>query len=137
MYTFRFYKDSLIEILKYMIPILFYVGNEVVIVKNGLRICGNGGALTNAPLVQSKSYFEVKIQQSGIWAVGLARRDTDLNVAEGGKDSESWALNWDGIVRHNQQELHKIQNPAQEGDVIVCIIAFFFNFNKLFSKLIY
>lgn len=95
-----------------------HMGNEVVIVKNGLRICGNGGALTNAPLVQSKSYFEVKIQQSGIWGIGLARRDTDLNVAIGGKDSESWALNSDGIIRHNEQELHKIQNPVQEGDVI-------------------
>lgn len=40
-------------------------GHEVVIVKNGQRICGSGGALASAPLVQSKSYFEVKIQQSG------------------------------------------------------------------------
>lgn len=100
---------------------LFYTGNEVVIVKNGLRICGSGGALTNAPLIQSKSYFEVKIQQSGIWGIGLARRDTDLNVAVGGKDSESWAFDSDGIIRHNEQELHKIQNPVQEGDVIVCM----------------
>ncbi|XP_018056363.1 PREDICTED: SPRY domain-containing protein 7 [Atta colombica] len=95
-----------------------HMGNEVVIVKNGLRICGSGGALTNAPLLQSKSYFEVKIQQGGIWGIGLARRDTDLNVAIGGKDSESWALDSDGIIRHNEQELHKIQNPVQEGDVI-------------------
>lgn len=107
-----------------MIPILFYTGNEVVIVKNGLRICGSGGALTNAPLVQSKSYFEVKIQQGGIWGIGLARRDTNLNVTVGGKDSESWALDSDGIIRHNEQELHKIQNPVQEGDVIVCNVLF-------------
>lgn len=100
----------------------FHAGNEVVIVKNGLRICGSGGALTNAPLVQSKSYFEVKIQQGGIWGIGLAKRTTDLNVAIGGKDSESWVLNSDGILRHNEQELHKIQNPVQEGDVIVRII---------------
>jgi len=40
-------------------------GHEVVIVKNGQRICGSGGALASAPLVQSKAYFEVKIQQSG------------------------------------------------------------------------
>ncbi|TGZ48406.1 SPRY domain-containing protein 7 [Temnothorax longispinosus] len=94
--------------------------SEVVIVKNGLRICGSGGALANAPLVQSKSYFEVKIQQSGIWGIGLAKRDTDLNVAVGGKDSESWAFNSDGIIRHNEQERHKLifQNPIQEGDVI-------------------
>jgi hypothetical protein len=46
--------------------VLFCIsGHEVVIVKNGQRICGSGGALGSAPLVQSKAYFEVKIQQSG------------------------------------------------------------------------
>ncbi|XP_003699588.1 SPRY domain-containing protein 7 [Megachile rotundata] len=95
-----------------------YMGHEVVIVKNGLRVCGRGGALTNAPLAQSKSYFEVKIQQGGIWAIGLATRNTDLNVATGGNDTESWALNSDGIIRHNQQEVHKIQSQVQEGDII-------------------
>ncbi|XP_060813670.1 SPRY domain-containing protein 7 [Bombus pascuorum] len=95
-----------------------YMGHEVVIVKNGLRVCGRGGALTNAPLVQSKSYFEIKIQQGGIWAIGLATRSTDLNVTTGGNDKESWALNFDSIVRHNQQEIHKIQSPVQEGDII-------------------
>ncbi|CAK9807239.1 SPRY domain-containing protein 7 [Anthophora quadrimaculata] len=95
-----------------------YMGHEVVIVKNGLRVCGRGGALTNAPLAQSKSYFEVKIQQGGIWAIGLATRSTDLNVTLGGNDIESWALNSDGIIRHNQQEVHKIQSPVQEGDII-------------------
>lgn len=42
-------------------------GNEVVIVKNGTRICGSGGVLCTAPIVQNKSYFEVKVQQSGKW----------------------------------------------------------------------
>lgn len=45
--------------------IIFFLGHDVVIIKNGLRVCGNGGALCSAPLVQSKSYFEVKIQQEG------------------------------------------------------------------------
>lgn len=95
-----------------------FMGHEVVIVKNGLRVCGRGGALTDAPLAQSKSYFEIKIQQGGIWAIGLATRSTDLNVVIGGNDTESWALNSDGIIRHNQQEVHKIQNQVQEGDII-------------------
>lgn len=84
-----------------------------------MRVCGRGGALTNAPLAQSKSYFEVKIQQSGVWGIGLATQYTDLNTTIGGHDAESWALNSDGIIRHNRQELHKIQNPIQEGDIIV------------------
>ncbi|OAD58046.1 SPRY domain-containing protein 7 [Eufriesea mexicana] len=95
-----------------------YMGHEVVIVKNGLRLCGHGGALTNAPLVQSKSYFEVKIQQCGIWAIGLATRSTDLNVIIGGNDKESWALNFDSVIRHNQQEIYTVPNHIQEGDVI-------------------
>lgn len=58
-------------------------GYEVVIVKGGHRVCGSGAALGNAPLVQSKSYFEVKIQQGGEWSVGLATRQTDLSLTKG------------------------------------------------------
>lgn len=94
-----------------------------------MRVCGRGGALTNAPLVQSKSYFEVKIQQSGVWAIGLATRSTNLNTEIGGQDAESWVLNSDGVVRHNQEELHKVQNTVQEGDIIVR------NFNTIFTVL--
>ena len=96
-----------------------------MIVKNGSRACGKGGALTNAPLAQSKSYFEVKVQQGGIWSVGLATRSTNLNTSIGGLDAESWALNSDGVIRHNQQELYTIQNLAQEGDIIVRSKLFF------------
>ncbi|XP_063991777.1 SPRY domain-containing protein 7 [Diachasmimorpha longicaudata] len=95
-----------------------HMGHEVVIVMNGLRACGQGCALTNLPLVQSKSYFEVKIRQDGIWAVGLATRSTDLNTSTGGNDAESWALNSTGIIRHNKEEVHKLQTLAQEGDII-------------------
>ncbi|XP_067014539.1 SPRY domain-containing protein 7 [Anabrus simplex] len=95
-----------------------HMGHEVVIVKNGQRICGSGGALASAPLVQSKSYFEVKIQQSGIWGVGLATRSADLHHAPGGHDSESWVLCWDGVFRNNNTEIQKIQDVAQEGDIL-------------------
>ena len=42
-----------------------HVGVDCVIVKSGRRICGTGAALANAPLVQDKSYFEIKIQCGG------------------------------------------------------------------------
>jgi len=42
-----------------------YVGYNVVVVKNGRRICGSGAALANAPLAQNKAYFEAKLQSSG------------------------------------------------------------------------
>lgn len=43
----------------------FVIGHGVVIVKSGLRICGSGAALANAPVQQSKAYFEAKLQSSG------------------------------------------------------------------------
>lgn len=84
------------------------IGHEVVLLKNGCRICGTGGVLATAPLVQSKSYFEVKLQQSGQWSIGLATGDADLNKSKGGTDSESWCLNSDHIVLHNNKEIHKL-----------------------------
>lgn len=84
-----------------------------MILKKGCRICGTGGAIATAPLVQSKAYFEVKIQQSGQWSIGLATSKTDLNSSRGGKDSESWCLGSDNIVLHNGNELHRLsQVPA-------------------------
>nr|CAG4644347.1 EOG090X0EPP [Lepidurus arcticus] len=93
-------------------------GQEVVIVKNGSRICGTGGALGSAPLVQNKAYFEVKLQQSGIWGVGVATEKTNLNQVPMGNDSDSWVLSSDGVVRHSKEELHKVSDLPQEGDVI-------------------
>lgn len=36
-----------------------------MLLKNGCRICGTGGALGTAPIVQNKAYFQVSVQQSG------------------------------------------------------------------------
>ncbi|KAL3280865.1 hypothetical protein HHI36_004093 [Cryptolaemus montrouzieri] len=102
-----------------------FMGYEVVIVKGGQRVCGAGAALGNAPLVQSKSYFEAKVQQGGSWSIGLASRQTDLSLTQGGMDEHSWALCSDHIIRHNKKELFKIdagdttkQIILQEGDLI-------------------
>ncbi|XKL60964.1 hypothetical protein PGB90_008021 [Kerria lacca] len=92
--------------------------HEVVIIKDGTRACGSGGVLGNSPLVQNKSYFEVKLQQSGIWGVGLATRNTNLNSAPGGNDAESWVFCFDGVLRHNKKELQGVTKRATEGDVI-------------------
>lgn len=46
-------------------------GNDVVIIKNGLRICGNGVCLANTAINQDKAYFEVKLQQEGMMCSGL------------------------------------------------------------------
>lgn len=44
-----------------------FEGDDVVLLKNGQRICGSGGALATAPIVQNKAYFQVSIQQSGLF----------------------------------------------------------------------
>ncbi|CAH0722794.1 unnamed protein product, partial [Brenthis ino] len=91
-----------------------HMGHEVVIVKGGQRVCGSGCALGNAPLVQNKAYFEVKLQQGGVWAIGLATREADLNRVHGGVDKESWCINSDGTVRHDNVELYHLKPPSRE-----------------------
>lgn len=95
-----------------------HMGNEVVIVKNGRRICGGGAALASAPIVQDKVYFEVKLQQSGVWGIGLATQRVDLNKVPLGNDTESWVLTSDGSLRHNGEDRGKISEIPQEGDII-------------------
>jgi hypothetical protein len=44
---------------------MFDSGPDVVLLKNGSRICGSGGALATAPIVQNKAFFQVDITQTG------------------------------------------------------------------------
>ena len=43
-----------------------------MVVKNGSRLCGTGAARASTPILQNKAYWEVKIQQSGIWSCGVS-----------------------------------------------------------------
>uniref|UniRef100_A0A336MKD0 CSON001917 protein n=1 Tax=Culicoides sonorensis TaxID=179676 RepID=A0A336MKD0_CULSO len=89
-----------------------HMGHEVVVIKGGTRACGSGCCLTTAPLVQSKSYFEVKIQQAGQWSIGLATRQTNFNNTKGGQDKESWCLCSDNAVYHNGKEVYKLEEKS-------------------------
>ncbi|XP_025080111.1 SPRY domain-containing protein 7-like isoform X1 [Pomacea canaliculata] len=95
-----------------------HVGNDVVIVKNGRRICGTGAALANAPIAQNKAYFEVKVQCTGTWGVGLASRKCDINAVPLGRDMESWVLRQDGTLFHNGEQKGKLTEYPQEGDIL-------------------
>lgn len=55
------------------------MGQEAVVVKNGMRLCGTGAARGSSPILQDKAYWEVKIQQGGVWSVGIATPSADLN----------------------------------------------------------
>ncbi|KAK3511188.1 hypothetical protein QTP70_032238 [Hemibagrus guttatus] len=99
-----------------------HMGTDVVIVKSGRRICGTGACLANAPLHQNKSYFEFKIQSTGVWGVGVATQKANLNHVPMGRDAHSLVLRQDGTVYHNNEEKNRLpaNSLPQEGD-IVCI----------------
>lgn len=85
-----------------------------MILKNGKRVCGSGGAVLNQALLQSKSYFEVKIQQSGHWSVGLCTLNTDLNKTRGGLDKFSWCLNAENYVMNDAQVSYDLNELYSE-----------------------
>ncbi|XP_068383171.1 SPRY domain-containing protein 7 isoform X1 [Eschrichtius robustus] len=95
-------------------------GTDVVIVKNGRRICGTGGCLASAPLHQNKSYFEFKIQSTGIWGIGVATQKVNLNQIPLGRDVHSLVMRNDGALYHNNEEKNRLpaNNLPQEGDVV-------------------
>ncbi|CAF1070297.1 unnamed protein product [Didymodactylos carnosus] len=94
------------------------MGQDVVVVKNGRRLCGTGGAISNAPIVQNKAYFEVKLQTQGVWGVGLGTRRVNLSKVPLGYDSDSWILQHSGEIKHDSKLLGQIKTPIEEGDVI-------------------
>ncbi|NWT57933.1 SPRY7 protein, partial [Erythrocercus mccallii] len=96
------------------------MGTDVVIVKNGRRICGTGGCLANAPLHQNKSYFEFKIQSTGIWGIGVATQKANLNQIPLGRDGHSLVMRNDGALYYNNEEKNRLpaNNLPQEGDVV-------------------
>lgn len=55
----------------------------------------------------------------GIWGVGLASRNANLQKAPLGTDTESWVLRHDGALYHGGQEKGKIDGAVQEGDILV------------------
>jgi len=56
---------------------------------------------------------------TGIWGVGLATPSCNLQKVPLGADGNSWVLRHDGILSHNGQEVGRLQDLPQEGDIIV------------------
>jgi len=93
------------------------MGQEAVVVKNGLRVCGTGSVKGSAPILQDKAYWEVKVQQGGVWSAGVATPSVDLNK-DLGLDHCSWAITAGGVVRTRGQQEYKLPTPVEEGDVL-------------------
>uniref|UniRef100_A0A8C6DRC1 SPRY domain-containing protein 7 n=1 Tax=Moschus moschiferus TaxID=68415 RepID=A0A8C6DRC1_MOSMO len=98
-----------------------HMGTDVIIVKNGRRICATGGCLASAPLHQNKSYFEFKIQSTGIWGIGVATQKVNLNQIPLGQNVYSLVMRNDGALYHNNEEKNRLpaNSLPQEGDVVV------------------
>jgi len=58
----------MVDIIKRNCYIYFgnFLGIDAVLLKDGTRLCGNGGALATEPIMQNKAYFEVTVQQTGL-----------------------------------------------------------------------
>ena len=94
-------------------------GDEVVVIKNGTRLCGSGGCLATASIVQDKSYFEVKIQRDGTWGIGLSSGTLDVNKIPFGTDKLSWILREDGKIYHDSFIVGTLPEIPRESDVLV------------------
>ncbi|PIO61354.1 SPRY domain protein [Teladorsagia circumcincta] len=89
-------------------------GKDVVILKEGERICGTGGALGTLPIAQNKAYFQVNIQQNG-----LGNSHASLDVVP--VTSNFWGIRDNGDVMANGNVIAKLTKPVSEGDCIgVC-----------------
>eukprot|EP00124_Ichthyophonus_hoferi_P001374 Ihof_evm8s69 gene=Ihof_evmTU8s69 len=97
-----------------------YMGSDCVVLKNGLRLCGSGGCLANAPLIQDKSYFEMRIQAAGQWGIGVATRKEDLDRPILGTSDQAWILQSTGAISHNGQVYTQLTESFQEGDIVGC-----------------
>ena len=104
--------------LIWYVTFCFVSGQEAVVVKNGSRLCGTGAARASTPILQNKAYWEIKLQQSGIWSCGLGNPSCDL-TKNLGEDQNSWALTHENVLKVNGNIEHKIESKIQEGDIIV------------------
>ncbi|VDP97490.1 unnamed protein product [Trichobilharzia regenti] len=69
------------ELMKFYVKLdVLSAGPSVLILKSGLRICSNGAARTNIPILQDYAYFEVKLQNNAgaAWAVGLCTNEVSV-----------------------------------------------------------
>lgn len=98
----------------------YKAGTGAVIIKSGKRLCGSGGCLGTAEIVQDKCYFEAKLQSHGVWGIGIAVSDESLDKSPLGESTLSWVLRHDGQICHNKKSIHESKLKFQEGDVLGC-----------------
>ena len=79
----------------------------------GSTISGSGSLLGDSPVLQDKAYFEVTVVTPGTFAVGLATKETPLDVVlSQDKSATAWTLT------SSLQAL----GPLEGGEVIGCAL---------------
>ena len=59
---------------------------------------------------------------SGVWGIGLATPNTQLDSVPLGMDNHSWVLHSDGCIYHSGVKVAKVKDCPVEGDIVVSII---------------
>ncbi|CAP27633.2 Protein CBG07432 [Caenorhabditis briggsae] len=93
------------------------MGKNVVILKEGERICGIGGAIATVPIVQNKAYFQVTVQQTGeylgnwTWPKTITFRQDSLHrkILGHSRQRRYWK---------EDQVIAKMAKTVEEGDVV-------------------
>lgn len=53
-----------------------FKGSQITV--DGMTVSGTGSIFGDSPLLQDKAYFEMTLVKAGVFAVGVATRDTPL-----------------------------------------------------------
>lgn len=61
----------------------------------------------------------MKVQSSGIWGIGLALTNIELDRVPLGEDANSWVMRHNGNIVHNKKVLHVSKIKVEESDVVV------------------
>jgi len=65
---------------------------------------------------------------TGVWGIGVATRNCDVQKVPLGCDSDSWVLRHDGCLCHSDTEVCRLAPLPEEGDVVVSVTSAVFIF---------
>lgn len=69
-------------------------------------------------------YWEIKLQTTGVWGLGVALRTCTLDNVPLGTDIQSWVLRSDGTVFHGGQACAPhVAKDFEDGDILVRLTA--------------
>uniref|UniRef100_A0A8R1HXZ5 SPRY domain-containing protein 7 n=1 Tax=Caenorhabditis japonica TaxID=281687 RepID=A0A8R1HXZ5_CAEJA len=92
------------------------MGKNVVILKEGERICGIGGAIATVPIVQNKAYFQATVQQTGTWGIGLGQKQSPFDTIP--CTEKFWGIRDNGDIAKENEVIGKMTKTVEEGDVV-------------------